>query len=467
MVLALLLLALLPLPAWAATAWVDDNGAAAWGACQGSTPLSGASACSYTTAMSNATAGDTVYFRTGTYSVGTLQNHPSMAFIRIAPTNSGSAGNPITFAAYTGEVATWTATVTSTSQEAWLGCGSGNSYIVWDGFAATMIVNDVDPGQHYETAILALYGNNCTAKNWDFTGVNVGSWSYNTSFIRVEGSVSGNVITNNYFHDLTGTTAAVSTNAVWLFGTSSNTLIYNNTCAHMRNCFQGKTDVMSATVYQNFIYSPANDECQDGFYIGYQGTSASGVFTAHHNVIVGCKNGIRFANLSSGSVASPVVHHNTIVAGSQGTQNGVFIATSGVTSLDLYDNIMYGASPLEEFNTSATYTRTDYNVFYHASAYRWRLDETTAYTTLANWRTATSREANSQTADPTFVNASGTSAVDYRLQAGSPALTASTSGGQVGAYEGNSCIGQGCIVSVTGALGVSGSTRFTGSVRIQ
>lgn len=76
------------------TYWVDDNGAAAWGACKSETELSGASACTLATALANAVAGDTVYLRTGTYST------------YINPTNSGSSGLLITFSNYNSEVVT-------------------------------------------------------------------------------------------------------------------------------------------------------------------------------------------------------------------------------------------------------------------------------------------------------------------------------------------------------------------------
>ena len=80
------------------THWVDDNGAAAWGSCVGASPLSGASACSLSTANSNArpyTEGDEVLInmRAGTYSTG------------IAPSNSGSGhGTRIIYQNYNDEL---------------------------------------------------------------------------------------------------------------------------------------------------------------------------------------------------------------------------------------------------------------------------------------------------------------------------------------------------------------------------
>jgi len=76
---------------YAATHWVDDNGAAAWNDCDGATPLSGASACSLSTAESNADDDDLVYLRAGTYTE------------QLSPSNSGSNGSEVEWKAYNSE----------------------------------------------------------------------------------------------------------------------------------------------------------------------------------------------------------------------------------------------------------------------------------------------------------------------------------------------------------------------------
>lgn len=96
-------LCLLPYGAFAETYWIDDNGTAAnLAACSGSTPLSGAAACSYDKANgSGVVAGDTVYYREGTYS--------GITGSAIAPYNSGTSGSRITFSAYNNEKVTFVA----------------------------------------------------------------------------------------------------------------------------------------------------------------------------------------------------------------------------------------------------------------------------------------------------------------------------------------------------------------------
>ena len=50
------------------TYWVSPDGQTAWTSCRGELPLNGPSACALSTANTNASAGDTVYLRGGTYS---------------------------------------------------------------------------------------------------------------------------------------------------------------------------------------------------------------------------------------------------------------------------------------------------------------------------------------------------------------------------------------------------------------
>jgi hypothetical protein len=78
----------------AATHWVSPTGTASYASCVGSSPLSGTSACSLSTANGSAVAGDLVYLRSGTYT-------QSASGTGITPSNSGtSPSNMITFQGY-------------------------------------------------------------------------------------------------------------------------------------------------------------------------------------------------------------------------------------------------------------------------------------------------------------------------------------------------------------------------------
>ena len=112
----------------AAVYYVTPSGAATWSACTNiGTP------CAPATAMANSQAGDTVYFRGGTYTVGeSWGNTPSYG--DLMPKNSGTASQPITFRNYPGEVPVIDGTVTAGRDDT-ICLGAVNvSFIVWDGF---------------------------------------------------------------------------------------------------------------------------------------------------------------------------------------------------------------------------------------------------------------------------------------------------------------------------------------------
>jgi hypothetical protein len=83
------------------TYWVSPAGAASWVNCRSDTPLAGAAACSRQMANTNAMAGDTVYFRGGTYTI-TMTGGDTYG---IMPAHSGtSPSSRIVFARYANEV---------------------------------------------------------------------------------------------------------------------------------------------------------------------------------------------------------------------------------------------------------------------------------------------------------------------------------------------------------------------------
>jgi hypothetical protein len=85
-------LALYAVPLQAGTYWVSPVGASSWANAQSAVPLSGAQACSLTTANANAAPGDTVFLRGGIYST------------HLFPARSGTGiSNRISFIAANGE----------------------------------------------------------------------------------------------------------------------------------------------------------------------------------------------------------------------------------------------------------------------------------------------------------------------------------------------------------------------------
>ena len=95
MIRYILLTFILISPAFADQYWIDDNGEANWADAKSSTPLSGTSCTTISQLNSNIVAGDTAWFRSGTYTTG------------IEPTGivQGKADSVILLKSYTGEMA--------------------------------------------------------------------------------------------------------------------------------------------------------------------------------------------------------------------------------------------------------------------------------------------------------------------------------------------------------------------------
>ena len=398
----------------AATYYVSPTGSAQWAACTNiNTP------CSWQTAMANAVADDIVYFRGGTYNVGVIGSQRDYANMR--PSNSGTAGNPITFIAYPGEVPNITGTVNSSSTAAYFGC-SYNNYIIWDGFAATLQVYQGNT----ETQTWASWGSTyCTLKNSNFTGTNVGSRVYNTSFVRIEGA-NYTLVENNYFHDLTGTTGAVNTSGIWLFD-GDYTTIRNNTFYNTRGAVYGKTFVSSADIYNNFVYNPTLNDVQ-GIYINRNGGGTTLGFNIYQNIMMGCN--IDLVGVG-GIVNNSKIYNNTIY--NTNGNEGINIS-SGVTNVEIFNNIIYGPSPLLRYYTASTYSYANNNSFYRSSSLVWNLNWTTNYTSIASWRVATGFDLDSLISNPLFLKPGGKNPEDYRLHPKSPAKGKGRDGKDMGAY---------------------------------
>ncbi len=407
--LCLIILALAPGVSWAGTYYVSPSGSGstAWATC---TNIN--TSCSWTTAMANATAGDLVYFRGGTYNVGTIGSERDYANMR--PTNSGTPGNPITFKAYPGETPAITGTVDNSgtatqSTAAYFGCSYVN-YITWDGFAATLQLYSSDNNNNTETQTFAAWhSDHCIIKNSNFTGVNVGTRPFNTSFVRIEGSDYATV-ENNFFHDLTGTfDAAVNTTDVWLFD-SHYAAIKNNTMANSLGGVYAKTTASNASIYYNFIYNASN-ACFQGVNLNCESDNACTGFLVFQNIIVGCDSGFYFR---SDNVASGIKAYNNVLYGPNASDA---INVSRWTNVEIFNNVVVAKSSLERFDPTAAVAYADNNIFYSTGTSEWYVGWTTPYTTLPSWGAATGFDTHSFVENPRFTKPGGSKPGDYKINA--------------------------------------------------
>ena len=165
----------------AGTYWVDDNGTqTTWEKCQNVSPMSGTSACTLATANSNASAGDTVYLRAGTYSI---------SGDGINPKNSGSSGNRITFEAYNGEVVTFT---DSKGTSMCMNLESGQDYITIKGITCKNFYHHLHIEGTSENYASYNEIDSCTFSDM-----------YNEKDIDWRGSTIEDFATYNWIHDCT------------------------------------------------------------------------------------------------------------------------------------------------------------------------------------------------------------------------------------------------------------------------
>lgn len=88
-----------------------------------------------------------------------------------------------------------------------------------------------------------------------------------------------------------------------------------------------------------------------------------------------------------------------------------------------FENNIVGQGGQYEFDRPyGSYLVSNYNDFYHSTGGTFMKLFGTAYN-FSGWKTASGQDANSQNADPQFMNASAT---QFWLQSGSPAIDAGT-----------------------------------------
>ena len=159
--------------------YVSPSGTASWAECTDiNTP------CSLSTANVNATAGDVINLRGGTYNTG------------ISPTNSGSSGNKITYQAYAGETPTLT-DVGTWSPAIFL---DGNDYIKIDGITVNNVYKwaNIRNGAHYNEITNSVFTDDdgvATGKGFNlwgqcsggspYTCPSTNNWIHNNTFFRM------------------------------------------------------------------------------------------------------------------------------------------------------------------------------------------------------------------------------------------------------------------------------------------
>jgi len=444
-----------------ATADTNDRGATAW-----TNATSALTPTTMGTAMARATAGNVVECAAGTY-LGTATNTNWLP--AWYPANNGTSGNPITIVAALPAATNPTSVSLSKLSNGSTADNAGAIYgsrgfagalntqdVIWDGFWVDQ-ASGAFPQSSNGQAVLS---GDCTRVYirrglFDRTTVNGGD---NFAAIFAQQSVSCR-ISDCLFRGGTSFTGANSPSAndaaISLYG-NNNILIEN--CQTGLNPNDSNRTVGCAIFIKGVIASRGNSGiiryCRftDGIKTGRGKGIAANAFEAaeggmeiHRNVIQAGSWAFSIRNATD-LAKTMTVHHNTFVDSLQSTSGeeaGVVVGqpVTNDSHVTFRDNIVahladtdldHGLVLTVGFDPNQC-AQWNYNCYHHAGASASFRDDPTNYTTLGGWQTLwTPAEANSIYSNPQFVDYA---AGNFRLaSAGQAALTASSTGGVVGAY---------------------------------
>jgi len=415
--LALLVITLFAIPAFAGTYYVSPDGAADWANC-GPPAKSGTAACSWQTAMANVVAGDTVYFRGGIYEPGAAKPygepvmHPPYG-------RSGTADNPIIFTNYPGEtpiihepLGTGVAPQNNTGPA--IGCYQ-NDYVNWDGFT---IVRDKDNGYQASSVVKFELSNYCAITNSDIIG-RPQLDQYNGALISIVQS-RYIYIHNNKLHGkscgLPSYSGCVNATAIWSFD-FDHVYIHNNDVYDNNNCISTKIGTSNLYIYSNHLWNCP----RSGINYGPQNDGTTDTYI-YQNVIRNSGPAL-YAPDPVGLYYNLIFYNNTIYNSGANTLaiigNGVY---TNARDPEIFNNIIsVGASSnfVRYGDGEDKPAYANYNDFFGSGT--WSVAYSAAYDNISDWRSAMNLDMDSITSDPLFVNAGGENPEDYKLQATSPA----------------------------------------------
>jgi parallel beta-helix repeat protein len=391
--------------AHASTSWVVDNTNTS---CSDTGPGTASQPfCTIAAAAKKAQAGDTVLVNAGTYA-GTSVN----------PTNSGTAGSPITFTANRG------VTISGGTRAFAL---SSRSYITISGFTITGTSS---------YGISVSGGGNITISNntESYAGTPISAPAAGIYLNNVAGGlVQGNVTHDNSAHGiyLTGSTTGMTVQ-----GNTS----YHNAYQYERNA-NGIDDIAPGnSIIGNVTY--ANEDTGINIYTGGDNSLIADNVSYNNG-----DHGIDDYNVTGGRIIGNTVYYNCTdginvegTSGNYNIENNVSmnnatgavinptpIATNPSTGQPYYTNLCNRrVGDIGIYDSAPSSTTANYNLVYQSGPGAWYTWAGVSYgaSGLSALRTASGQESQGIFKNPLFVNPS---AWNFQLSAGSPAIDSADS----------------------------------------
>lgn len=399
-------------------------------------------------AMANARAGHAVQVAPGIYEGASTNDGLSPTF---RPSHDGTAAQPIVFfaqypAATEPNPANWSRLRRiGPANSAVIGAGGDGAYrshIIIDGF----YFNYNEGAMPSTRGIVYLgfnnTGNKVRRNRFDRTNLGAADDNDNYNCIQIHSSANAE-ITDNLFnggYDANGShnESCITTYGALNFLIEHNTFQNVTTGIYVKGSFggvgnQGRIRFNRFSGFQSGVELTENEnggsvEVYQNLFYDWNGTNARAAIVFENSV------GPEHRNF--------IVHHNTIITPAPGGTSGPVYVESGVdmTGNEFRDNIIASLVPgttqvlvnAYEVASLANFTRWDYNLYYNNGATPTFAVNGALQSGLANWQSASGRDANSRVTLPQFVNPG---AADFRLaNNGQAALTASSTGGPVGCY---------------------------------
>ena len=423
------------------THYVSPTGSASWAnATNISTPTD------IVTAFHNATAGNVVCFRGGTYNHNYVQQS-DYDQQELQPNHSGTSSNWITFQAYPGEtpVINIIGTDNSGTFAGYVASAIGvylQSYIVFDGLH---IIND--GGVHHPRIHIGAAAEydpphstgNVIIKNCDINGGStiLPALHDNSEDIRLD-SASHVTIQNNRIYNSRTSDDYHNSSAIKTYNTD-HTVVKNNEIYNNSNGVYFKRDCQQCEISYNYIH----DNYEGGYFQQYNTNWEQADLLVYQNVWANNAylNMDMDNDQSEGAVSNDWLVYNNTWWNSTGGMS--FMGTAQGHGATFYNNIV-GASSFLLSGAGSSYLKAEDHNLFNTSSFDIFLRSgggRTDYYSLASWQASAELDggghpgANDSVSAVSFTNGSGNYSLlsDFALQSGSPAKGTGRSGADMGA----------------------------------
>ena len=315
---------------------------------------------------------------------------------------------------------------------------------------------------------------NITVSDNDIGGGGDGSASSQGNALRINGGtaapgISNVLIQNNSIHHNCRRQEDDNGSALIWYSFSGNVTgntfydTYGNDIENKDNRFQtGKNVTISYNLFLHSTLGTGAGNYDTGIRGLNQQAFADNTYV-NNNIFVRKVYGVNLASIMD--EVAPITPHyyfnNTFIDCDRALYDG---SSSATTTVQFYNNLFYttGADKYLSFYNQSYISGMDYNVYYSGGTWG-NHDGTSIWaTTLAGWKTFSSKDTNAIEADPNFINAAGGAAEDFKRSSYTENFTGSAYGVHAGAYEtGSEVIGYVSPSTGTIKVFVSGQWKTT------